>query len=109
MCRRAPTSLLAALLPGLLLASLPASSGATPSASFAPCAREPAFACASVNVPLDRGGTVPGTVSLSVERRSAAAGPSSVAVVALAGGPGQATLPLAPLLAQALAHAPCTR
>lgn len=62
-----------------------------------------------MNVPLDRGGTVPGTVSLSVERRSAVAGPSSVAVVALAGGPGQATLPLAPFIAQALAPALSTR
>jgi pimeloyl-ACP methyl ester carboxylesterase len=62
-----------------------------------------------VPVPLDRSGAVPGTVSLSVERRSAAAGPSSVAVVALAGGPGQATLPLGPFIAQAIAPALGTR
>ena len=37
---------------------------------------------------------VPGTISLSVERRLAGAAPSRDAVVALAGGPGQAALPL---------------
>jgi pimeloyl-ACP methyl ester carboxylesterase len=62
-----------------------------------------------VTVPLDRSGTLAGTIPLSVERRSAASGPSSVAVVALAGGPGQATLPLAAFIAQAIAPGLGTR
>jgi len=58
-----------------------------------------------VPVPLDRSGALPGTISLSVERKTAPTGPSSVAVVALAGGPGQAVLPLAPFIAEAIAPA----
>jgi pimeloyl-ACP methyl ester carboxylesterase len=60
-------------------------------------------------VPLDRGGAVAGNLSLSVERRSAAAGPSRVAVLPLAGGPGQATIPLAGFIAEAMAPALRTR
>ncbi len=73
--------------------------------TFSSCADSPGFSCASVPVPLDRSGGVPGTISLSVERRSAAAGGSRDAVLALAGGPGQATLPLGEFIAQALAPA----
>jgi pimeloyl-ACP methyl ester carboxylesterase len=62
-----------------------------------------------VPVPLDRSGGVAGTVGLSVERRTAAAGPSSVALVALAGGPGQATLPLGQFIAEAMSPALATR
>ncbi len=56
-------------------------------------------------VPLDRAGAVAGTISLSVERRLAGAAPSRSAVVALAGGPGQAALPLAEFIAEAIAPA----
>jgi pimeloyl-ACP methyl ester carboxylesterase len=84
-----------------LLALAPASGAA----SFAPCPAEPSLGCASVAVPLDRSGAVPGSVSLSVERRTAGAAPSRSAVVALAGGPGQAVLPLARFVAEAVAPA----
>ena len=56
-------------------------------------------------MPLDRVGGVPGTITLSVERKLAGASPSSTAVVALAGGPGQAALPLGEFIAQAIAPA----
>jgi pimeloyl-ACP methyl ester carboxylesterase len=56
-------------------------------------------------VPLDRIEAVPGTISLSIERRLAGATPSRDAVVALAGGPGQAALPLSEFIAQAIAPA----
>ncbi len=56
-------------------------------------------------MPLARSGAVPGTISLSVERKPAAAAPTRDAVVALAGGPGQAALPLAEFIAQAIAPA----
>ncbi len=56
-------------------------------------------------MPLYRAGGVPGTITLSVERKLAGAAPSRDAVVALAGGPGQAALPLAEFIAQAIAPA----
>src|SRR5436190_1906321 len=89
-----------------------ASAGALPAASaalaFAPCAEGGGFECAPVAVPLDRDGHVPGTISLSVERRTASGAPlatSQTAVLALAGGPGQAADPLASDLAKAIAPA----
>ena len=60
-------------------------------------------------VPLDRAGTVPGTISLSVERKLAGPTPSREAVVALAGGPGQAAMPLGEFIAQAIAPALASR
>jgi pimeloyl-ACP methyl ester carboxylesterase len=56
-------------------------------------------------VPLDRGGTVPGTIALSVERAQSGLTPSASAVLALAGGPGQAADPLASFIAKAVAPA----
>jgi pimeloyl-ACP methyl ester carboxylesterase len=104
MRRRAPIPVLAALLPALLLAGWPASSAGS-SLSFIPCAASAGFSCTSLAVPLDRTGAVPGTISLSVERKLAGAAPSRDAVVALAGGPGQAALPLEEFVAQAIAPA----
>lgn len=60
-------------------------------------------------MPLDRAGALPGTISLSVERKLAGASPSRDAVVALAGGPGQPALPLAEFIAQAIAPALSSR
>ncbi len=73
--------------------------------SFGACANSPGFSCATVPVPLDRAGGVPGTIHLSVERRSAGSGQGNVAVLALAGGPGQAALPLGEFVAKAIAPA----
>jgi pimeloyl-ACP methyl ester carboxylesterase len=58
-----------------------------------------------VPVPLDRSGGVPGTISLSVERKLAGFSPSKDAVVGLAGGPGQAALGLGEFIAKAIAPA----
>lgn len=85
----------------LALAFAPAAAGQT----FSPCLNSAGFACTSVAVPLDRGGALAGTISLSVERRQAGAAPSEDAVVALAGGPGQAAIPLAAVAEQAMAPA----
>ena len=60
------------------------------------------FECAGFPVPLDRANAVPGTVNLSVQRVPAATNPNRVAVVPLAGGPGQAALPLAQTFATVL-------
>src|ERR687887_2807480 len=58
-------------------------------AAFAPCStRSGALECATVNVPLDRSGAVPGTVSLHVERLAAGGTPRGVMFL-IAGGPGQ--------------------
>ncbi len=48
---------------------------------------------------------MPGTIGLSVERLQASLTPSSSAVLALAGGPGQAANPLAGFIAKAIAPA----
>ncbi len=60
------------------------------------------FQCATLPVPLDRANVVPGTVNLSVQRVPAATNPNHVAVVPLAGGPGQAALPLAQTFAEVM-------
>jgi pimeloyl-ACP methyl ester carboxylesterase len=98
-----------ALLSALLLTGWPASSAGSPgtslSLSFTPCPHEASFACTTVTVPLDHSGTVPGTIGLSVERLQAGFTPSPSAVLALAGGPGQAANPLAGFIAKAIAPA----
>jgi pimeloyl-ACP methyl ester carboxylesterase len=86
-----------------------APSRADPPLSFIACASSQAFTCSTLAVPLDRTGSLPGTIPLSVERRLSGAQPSRDAVVALAGGPGQATLSLGEFIAQAIAPALSTR
>jgi pimeloyl-ACP methyl ester carboxylesterase len=95
----------AALLACLWLTLAAAQAGASQGLSFLPCPKAGAFQCATVSVPLDRSGALPGTVSLSVERKLAGAQPTRDAVLALAGGPGQATLPLGEYIAQSMAPA----
>jgi pimeloyl-ACP methyl ester carboxylesterase len=88
----------------VMVAAAPAKAAPT----WAPCT--PAgYECATVPVPLDRSGANPGTVTLGVTRVPAASNPTRTAVVALAGGPGQAALPLAPDFAEVLAPALSTR
>jgi pimeloyl-ACP methyl ester carboxylesterase len=109
MPRRTPISTLAASflsVIGLLAAvSVPSASALT----FTPCASNSALSCTTIPVPLDRTGLTPGTVSLSVERKSAGAAPTASAVLALAGGPGQSANPLAEALAKSIAPALSTR
>jgi pimeloyl-ACP methyl ester carboxylesterase len=96
----------------LLLAAM-ATAQASPAVAltFAQCptGAPSGFSCATLGVPLDRSGAVAGTVGLSVERLQAGASPSRAAVVALAGGPGQAALPLAQGMAKTIAPALTTR
>jgi pimeloyl-ACP methyl ester carboxylesterase len=73
--------------------------------AFAPCAGAPGFSCATLEVPLSRSGTAPGTVALSIERLQAGPNPSRTAVLGLAGGPGQAADPLAAAMAREMAPA----
>jgi pimeloyl-ACP methyl ester carboxylesterase len=109
MARRAPTLLLAAALAACLSALF----GAAPAGalSFVPCAGATAvgFDCTTVPVPVSRTGLATGTLSLSLERKQAGPTQSKTAVLALAGGPGQAALPLGEFIAKALAPALGTR
>jgi pimeloyl-ACP methyl ester carboxylesterase len=73
--------------------------------TWAPCQQTAGFTCASISVPLDRSGRAPGTIAVTIERKAATATPSQSAVVALAGGPGQAAAPLAEQLAAAIGPA----
>jgi pimeloyl-ACP methyl ester carboxylesterase len=103
MSRRALKAALVAPLLTLALASARVPSAAA--LAFAPCAGSSGFECATLPVPLDRGGHIGGTITLSVARKAAAPTPAQSAVVALAGGPGQATLPLAGFIAKGVAPA----
>src|SRR5947209_12054113 len=73
------------------------------------CGDTAAYACGHLQVPLDRSGHVPGTVTLAVRRRRAPVGDESVAVFALAGGPGQGAIDLTSGLASLLGPALTTR
>lgn len=90
----------AALLVLLALALL-----ATPArASIGTSSCTPAgFLCDTITVPLDRSGAVPGQIGLTVERLPASGGGTAKeAVIALAGGPGQAATPFAGDFAESL-------
>ncbi len=69
-----------------------------------PCAPT-GYQCTKVDVPLDRSGEQPGTVGISAVRVRASSNPSNEAVVALAGGPGQAAIPIAQAFAKDLGPA----
>ncbi|HEV7774714.1 MAG TPA: alpha/beta fold hydrolase, partial [Conexibacter sp.] len=85
-----------------------ATGGLVSTAAAAPLARCTTEAsertlCGHVTVPLDRSGAVPGTVALRVKALPPAAGGSAGApVVAIAGGPGQAAVPLLDAFASVL-------
>lgn len=88
----APRLALAAATALVAFALVPAASSAS---AFRPCPGSPEVQCASVVVPFDPSGAVRGSFALHVERmhtRGAARG----AVIALAGGPGQAATPFLP-------------
>jgi pimeloyl-ACP methyl ester carboxylesterase len=96
-----------------LLSSAIAAAQATPAQAltFAPCPTSTAagFSCATLAVPLARNGGAPGTVALNIERLQAGAVPTHTAVIGLAGGPGQAALPLAAGMAKEMAPALSSR
>ena len=69
------------------VAGLGAPAAAHAAVPWAPCAEPsaPTLQCGAITVPLDRGGAVPGAVTLNVRRIPATAAPSDTAVLALAG------------------------
>jgi pimeloyl-ACP methyl ester carboxylesterase len=60
---------------------------------WVPCKEGNEFACSHLTVPLDPSGAVPGTITLDLRRHRAAVGDARTAIIALAGGPGQAAVP----------------
>src|SRR4051794_10716891 len=97
-----------ALGPVVMLSSVIGAASASAAIPWAACPTA-GYECAHVDVPLDRGGAVGGTVNLSVQRVPSAANPERLAVVPLAGGPGQAALPLAETFATVLQPAIANR
>ena len=77
--------------------ALPASASAQGAGGipFVPCKESNELACAHLTVPLDPSGATPGTITLAIRRRLAPVGEAHSAVIALAGGPGQAAIPFA--------------
>ena len=89
-------------------AALLAPSAAHAAIAWTPCA--PAGdQCGSLAVPLDPSGATPGAVNLNLKRRVSPGNTTGTAVVALAGGPGQAAVPLTDSFAQVLAPGLATR
>src|SRR4051794_9315173 len=92
----------------ILLTGVLGTATASADIAWAPCSTA-GYQCGQLDVPLNRAGAVPGTVSLAVQRVQATSNPSRVAVVPLAGGPGQAALPLAQTFAAVLQPALASR
>ncbi len=87
-----PRLLLTLLVPAA--AALAAPGVASAALPWTPCAPT-GFECATLDVPLDRAAPQGAAITLSAKRVPAAANPGQVALVALAGGPGQAAIPIA--------------
>ncbi|HEY1775971.1 MAG TPA: alpha/beta hydrolase [Solirubrobacteraceae bacterium] len=95
------TALLAAVTAAVgIAATAGPAAAATSSIPFTTCADAPTFGCGHLIVPLDPTGAIPGTVSLAIRRQLSATGAATTAIVALAGGPGQAALPFAATASQ---------
>src|SRR3954469_11631118 len=92
----------------ILLTGVLGTATASADIAWAPCSTA-GYQCGHLDVPLNRAGAVPGTVSLAAQRVQATSNPSRVAVVPLAGGPGQAALPLAQTFAAVLQPALASR
>jgi pimeloyl-ACP methyl ester carboxylesterase len=77
--------------------------------AFAPCGDSNDFACGHLAVPLDPGSISAETITLAIRRHRAPVGEAHSAVIALAGGPGQAALPFAEQFAALLGPIVSTR
>lgn len=98
---------------GLLLAvgacSIASATQAQAQIAFKPCGDSNDLACGHLTVPLDPSGITPGTITLAVRRHRAPVGEAKVAIVALAGGPGQAAIQFAEEFARLLGPIADTR
>jgi pimeloyl-ACP methyl ester carboxylesterase len=99
---------LAALCLSLSLA-LAAPSIASAEIAWSPCPRTNDFACAHLTVPLKPAGGGTETITLAMRRHLAPTGRAKEAVIALAGGPGQAAIPFLETFTQLLGPILSTR
>ncbi len=81
---------LAGLLPALCVCLPGLTVQAQAEIAWTPCGDSNDYACGHLTVPLDPGETTPGTITLAIRRHRAPVGEARGAIVALAGGPGQA-------------------
>jgi pimeloyl-ACP methyl ester carboxylesterase len=96
----------------LLAAGACASSTVAPAAAqipFGPCGDSNNFACGHLTVPLDPTGRTRGTLTLAMRRHRAPVEGGASAVIALAGGPGQAAIPLTEAFLELLGPITATR
>jgi pimeloyl-ACP methyl ester carboxylesterase len=77
--------------------------------AWSPCGSSNEYACGHLTVPLDPGGSAPGTITLAMRRHRAPVGEAREAIIALAGGPGQAALPFTEDFAHLLGPIAATR
>ena len=95
--RRTSTSSLAVAAAFALVAALPGAARAA--VTFEPCAQPKGVDCATITVPIDRTGAVPGTLPLLIHRVPASKASAKPPLVVLAGGPGQTNTELTPRFA----------
>jgi pimeloyl-ACP methyl ester carboxylesterase len=105
--RTAGKTAVALLTAGACVSAAPSSAPAQ--IVFAPCAGTNEFACGHLTVPLDPSEASPGEITLAIRRHRAPVGEERSAVIALAGGPGQAGLPFAEQFASLLGPIISTR
>ncbi len=103
------TSWAASLLALALALTLAAPASASAALPFNPCPDAPNLGCARLAVPLDPANPSGPQITLAVRRLLAGATPSQDALVGLAGGPGQAAIPLTSSFALEMAPALQTR
>jgi pimeloyl-ACP methyl ester carboxylesterase len=77
--------------------------------AFAPCADSNDFACGHLTVPLSPSASAGEAITLAIRRHRSPVGDARSAVIALAGGPGQAALPFAEQFASMLGPIVSTR
>ncbi len=77
--------------------------------AWAPCANSNDYACGHLTVALDPSGSTPGAITLAMRRHRAPVGEGREAVIALAGGPGQAAIPFSEQFAHLLGPIAATR
>jgi len=107
--RKMRRSRLTVLLLAICVCALGLAAQAQAQIAWAPCGDSNDFACGHLTVPLDPGGGTPGTITLAIRRHRAPVGEGKEAIVALAGGPGQAAIPFAEQFAQVLGPIADTR
>ncbi|HEX3510892.1 MAG TPA: alpha/beta fold hydrolase [Solirubrobacteraceae bacterium] len=100
---------LAATIASAVACACWAPASASAEIAYKSCADTSDFACGHLVVPLDRSGALHGTINLAIRRHRAPLGEARTAVIALAGGPGQAALPFAEAFVELLSSVASTR